>query len=174
VAELVSFAEHEIRLYCSMLGLDPSTFLRVNTSVTAEARLFSAQDRQAQRSKIETVLQKLEADVLRMVCELLALQAPDGLALATATVSTSWYSASPSPNRQSDAQAATSEVALGITSPADPVMAREGCSREDALAMVKRNLKESRELGLIPPERQPATQDKTEDDQQGNADEVQA
>ena len=147
VAELVSFAEHQIRLYTAMLGLDPSAFMRVNTAVTASARLFGAQDRQVIRDRIRPVLAQMETDLLRLVVAVLSLRqplpVPDDLG-----VTVQWMTTDPSPDRQSDAQALLAEVGLGVASPADVVAARDGVGHAEALATVKRNLDEARSLGL--------------------------
>jgi hypothetical protein len=147
VAELVSFAEHQIRLYCAMLGLDPSAFLRVNTAVTVSARLFAAQDRQALRDRILPTLAELEQSMLERIIAVLALRDPMPIA-ADLTVEVTYQPADPSPDRQADAQALQAEVALGISSPVDVVAARDGVGRSEALRTVKRNLQEGKDLGL--------------------------
>lgn len=150
VAELVSFAEHKIRLYCAMLGLDPAAFLRVNTAVTAAARLFSAQDRAVVRNKILPVLARFETDVLHCVREVLELREPMRFPRDLG-VTASYQMAEPEPDPQSAAQALTAEIAVGVSSPADPVMRRDGVSRTEALKTAARNLAESRALGLVAP-----------------------
>lgn len=150
VTELVTFAEHKIRMYCTMLGLDASNFLRVNTAVTTSARLYSAQDRQAQRDKIIPCLDELEAGLLRDIVDVLNLNAvlrlPRNLG-----VEVTRNAVDPSPDRQSDAQALDAEVKLGISSPVDVVAARDNIGRTEALRKVQTNLDEARALGLIAP-----------------------
>jgi hypothetical protein len=151
VAELVSFAEHQIRLYCSMLGLDPSNFMRSNTATTASARLFGAQDRAALRARLEPTLLQFERDLVLLVAETLSLREsmpfPRGL-----SVDVAWAVAEPSPDPQSEAQALALEIVNGTNSAADVVAKREGISRAAALAVVKRNLDEARELsGTVAP-----------------------
>jgi len=148
VSELVAFSEHKIRLYCAMLGLDPAAFLRVNTAVTAAARLFSAQDRAGVRNQILPVLAKFETDVLACVRECLELREPMRFPRDLA-VTTAYQMAEPEPDPQSAAQALTAEIAVGVSSPVDPVMRRDGVSRTKALATVQQNLAESRALGLV-------------------------
>lgn len=158
VAELVSFAEHQIRLYCAMLGLDPSAFLRVNTAVTASARMFAAQDRQVLRDRIKPVLVQYEQDLLTLIAQVLALREPMPLP-ADLSVDVQWMTVDPSPDRQADAQALTAEVALGISSPVDVVAQRDGVGHTEALRTVTRNLEEARSLGLIadPAQTEPGT-----------------
>lgn len=148
VSELVSFAEHKIRLYCAMLGLDPSAFLRVNTAVTAAARLFSAQDRAVVRNKILPVLAQFETDVLQLVKQTLELREPMRFPREIG-VSVAYQMADPEPDPQSASQALTAEIAVGVSSPADPIMRRDGVSRTAALATAASNLAESRALGLV-------------------------
>ena len=149
VSELVAFAEHQIRLYCAMLGLDPSAFLRVNTAVTASARLFSSQDRKALRDKILPTLADLESQIVSLVTRVVALRGPGfGQGL---TVSVEYQQAEPSPDPQSEAQALTSEAALGLTSPVREVAKREGVGLTEARYIVQQNLADSRALGVIPP-----------------------
>ena len=150
VAELVSFAEHKIRLYCAMLGLDPSAFLRVNTAVTASARLFAAQDRQAIRERVQPVLRQFEDDLARMIVDVLSLREPMPLP-ASIGVDVTWSMPEPSADPQSDAQATTTGIANGTDNPIDVVANRLGISRTAASARVRRNLSEARALGLLPP-----------------------
>jgi len=149
VAELVSFAEHQIRLYCAMLGLDPSSFLRVNTAVTAAARLFAAQDRQAMRDRILPLLTQLERDLLALITTVLSLREPMPFP-SDLSLDVTWSPYTASPDPQAAAQALQAEVALGVSSPVDAVMARDGVGRAAALYTVKTNLDEARALGLIP------------------------
>ena len=64
-------------------------------------------------------------------------------------VTTAYQMAEPEPDPQSAAQALTAEIAVGVSSPVDPVMRRDGVSRTKALATVQQNLAESRALGLV-------------------------
>lgn len=157
VSELVAFAEHQIRLYCAMLGLDPSAFLRVNTAVTAAARLFSSQDRKANRDKLLPVLADLETQLLWLVPRVVALRGPAfpvGL-----TVGVEYQQNDPSPDPQSAAQALTAEAAIGLTSPVREVAARDGIGLTEARRVVEQNLADSRALGIIPQGTQTATVD---------------
>jgi len=148
VGELVSFAEHQIRLYCSMLGLDPGVFLRSNTGASSEARLFASQDRKALRDRIQPCLLQMEKDLLALIAAVLSLREPMPIP-SDLSVSVTWFDDSPSANRQSDAQALQAEVALGIASPADVVAARDGVDRATAARTVEKNLKDNRALGLV-------------------------
>ena len=57
-----------------------------------------------------------------------------------------------------DAQALQMEIAQGITSPVDYVADRDGITRQSALDKIKRNLQESRDLGILEaPHVDPAT-----------------
>lgn len=154
VSELVSLSEHQIRLYCAMLNLDPSVFLRVNTAVTAAARLFSSQDRAATRNKILPVLAQLEADLAQWIVRVLALREPMAFP-DSVTVGVTYQMADPAPDPQSAAQALKAGIEVGIDSPIDAVMARDGIGQTQAQKVVEGNLASSRALGLIPP--MPAT-----------------
>jgi hypothetical protein len=150
VAELVSFAEHQIRLYCSMLGLDPAAFLRVNTAVTAAARLFSMQDRRGQRSKIEPVLGRLERDALELVVELQVLRG-EMVKPAKTTVSATWHTVFPSPNQQTEAQAQQARIDLDLESRSEIVARERGVSPKRAREIVEANARERKEFAKPPP-----------------------
>ncbi len=149
VSELVAFAEHQIKLYCSMLGLDPANFISVNTSVTAAARLFAAQDRAAQRDKIIPVLEAMERELLRLIVQVLRvgqpLPVPQDLGVVVQYLP---FEASPDPLNA--ASALETEIRLGVSSAVDAVVARDGVGRTEAMRVVQRNLAEGRALGLVP------------------------
>ena len=148
VSELVAYQEHQVRLYTSLLGLDPSAFLRQGgVAVTAEARLFTAQDRKALRDRIIPTLLRLEQARLRMLVQVLALREPMSIPVDT-IVDVTYFDDTPTAGRQSEAQALAIEIPLGVSSPVDVVMARDGVSRSVALAQVKRTLAELKDLGL--------------------------
>lgn len=149
VSELVAYAEHQVRLYTSLLGLDPSAFLRQGgVAVTAEARLFTAQDRKSLRDRIIPTLIRLERSRLKMLVAVLALREPMAIP-SDVSVDVTYYDDTPTAGRQSEAQALAIEIPLGVSSPVDVVMARDGVSRAVALETVKRTLAELRELGLL-------------------------
>lgn len=148
VTELVNFAEHQVRMYCAMLGLDPSTFIRVNTSVTAAARLFSAQDRAAQRDKILPVLDQLETDVMAMIVAVMQLGQPFPVP-ADLSVESAYQFYEPSADPLRDAQALALNIKMGMTSSADALAKEKGISRPAALAQVEQNIGESRDLGVL-------------------------
>jgi hypothetical protein len=149
VAELVSFAEHKIRLYCAMLGLDPSAFLRVNTAVTASARLFAAQDRKALRDRLQPALRRMETELARLVAEVLGqrelMPMPVGL-----TVDVTWSDPDPSGDPRTDAEASRARIELGLTSRTELVARERGIGPSAAALVVARNVAEDR--ALQPPE----------------------
>ena len=156
VEQLVGNVEHKIRLYCSMLGMDPSSFIRTNTAVTASARLFSAQDRQRHRSKIEPVLVRMESDLARTVAKVssyVELQQLDSVE----RVAVRWAVLEPSADPASAAQAQAARYAAGTDSPSATVAREQGVSHAEALRRVRQNLKESRALGVIEPADEAAT-----------------
>ena len=148
VTELVNFAEHQVRTYCAMLGLDPSTFIRVNTSVTASARLFSMQDRTAQRDKILPKLALLESGLLWMIVRVLQLGQPFPVP-ADLAVAVTYNYFEPDPDPLRTAQARAMNIKMGLTSSADELAADAGISRPAALARVTQNIGESRDLGIL-------------------------
>lgn len=148
VSELVQMAEHQIRLYCSMLGLDPSSFMRVNTAVTASARLFAAQDRQSQRDKVLPVLAEMEDALLREIVRALTLvqplPVPDDLA-----VSVTYHVVEQVADPLNAAQALKTGIELGIDNPVDAVKQRDGVGDTEALRTVESNLQLARKLGIL-------------------------
>ena len=150
LTELSSWVEGRIKLYCALLGIDPSAFLKVNTSVTASARLFSWQVRQEQIDRLKPLIEQFESDLANLVAGVLnlsgALQVPTDLVVAM-----SWQEKMPSFDPQAEASALKAETELGITSPVEHVSIRDGISMEAARAKVANNLADSRDLGVVAP-----------------------
>jgi len=155
VAELVSFAEHKIRLYCAMLGLDPSSFLRVNTAVTASARLFAAQDRKALSDRLQPSLRRMETEIARLVAEVLGqrelMPMPAGL-----SVDVQWHKPEPPADPRADAEANRARIALGLDSRSAIVARERGIGPSAAAALVVRNVAEDRALAPQDPNGQQA------------------
>ena len=176
VTELVNYAEHKIRLYCSLLGMDPSSFIRTNTAVTASARLFAEQDRARHRSKLEPVLQAGESDLARLIAAVLQLREP--LRFPTEFgASCRWAVYAPSADPAQAANARSANYANGVSSPVRDVAREHGISERRARAMVDRNLAASRELGIIPaePQAEPqAVEGESQGDQPAPTDDSQA
>ncbi len=148
VAELVSFAEHKIRLYCSQLGMDPSSFIRTNTAVTASARLFGAQDRSRLRGKIKPELQRAETQLAKLIAAV--LDAREAVQIGQAvSVSIRYAELIPTADPNSAASARAQTYEAGTASPAGDLAREKGISYAAALAQVERNLAESRNLGVI-------------------------
>jgi len=158
VSELVSFAEHKIRLYCAMLGLDPSAFLRVNTSVTASARMFAHQDRQGLREKIYPCLADMENSLAKWVTAVLAIREPMAIPADLGAVVT-FMVPQPSADPRAEAEASRTRLALGLASPAELLAKERGISITEATKIVKKNLEDAHALGLIatPPPTQGGT-----------------
>lgn len=174
VEQLVGHVEHKIRLFCSMLGMDPSSFIRTNTAVTASARLFSAQDRARHRSKIEPPLVRFESDLAVLVARVISYT---GLVQVTSVrrVALRWAVLEPSADPAAAATAQAARYAAGTDSPSETVAREKGVSMVEARRRVKRNLAESRELGIIADDKPvPAdtsdTGDKPKAEQEGGGD----
>lgn len=148
LAELSNWIEGRIKLYCALLGIDPSAFLRINTAVTASARLFSWQVRKEQIDRLKPLLERFETELARLIAAVLnqtgAVQIP-----ADVQVSMRWQDSMPSFDPQSEAVALESETRLGLTSPVERLAQRSGLSRSEAMSRVKQNLADSRELGVM-------------------------
>jgi len=157
VAELVSFAEHKIRLYCAMLGLDPSAFLRVNTAVTASARLFAAQDRAVLRARVQPALRQMETEIARLVAEVLGVRELMPLP-STLSVDVRWTEPDSSADPRNDTEAARARIALGLDSRTEVVARERGIGQTAAAAIVARNMAEDR--ALADTEAAPATPQK--------------
>ena len=148
VAELVSYAEHKIRLYCSLLGMDPSSFIRTNTAVTASARLFAAQDRAMHRNKLEPVLLRGETELAQLIAQVLAVrELVDFPRVFSARVR--WAVMEPTADPAQAANARTANYEAGTSSPSRDVAREQGISLARARAVVDANLAESRELGIV-------------------------
>lgn len=145
LAELSNWIEGRIKLYCALLGIDPSAFLRINTAVTASARLFSWQVRQEQIGRLRPLLERFETDLARLVAQVLnltgAVQIPPDV-----SVSMRWQEAMPSFDPQAESVAMESEVRLGLTSAVERLAQRAGLSRSEAMRRVKQNLADTADL----------------------------
>lgn len=150
VSELASFAEHRIRLYCSLLGLDPTDFLRVNTSTTAAARRIQAQERAVLRSRILPVLAKGENDLARLVAEILNQSEPLQIPVQDLQVSVTYTEPVMSFDPVQEVTALEKRIQMGLSSPADLLAAEEGISRTEAQRRIERNLAEVRALAPAP------------------------
>ena len=154
LTELSGWVEGRIKLYCALLGIDPSAFLRVNTSVTASARLFSWQIRKEQIDRLKPLIEQFETDVARLVT--VVLNQSGAVAIpADVQVAMTWQESMPSFDPQAEAVALKSETELGITSPVAHVAQRDGISLALARAKVEANLQASRELGVVAPKIEP-------------------
>lgn len=149
VTELSGYIEGRIKLYCAMLGIDPSAFLRVNTAVTVSARMFADASRREMRDRVRPVLLDLEVQVARLCAWVVSTTGAVPMPWRDLTVAVRWQDWTPSVDVVADATAMTANAALGLDSPVDRVAMRDGLSRAAALAKVKATIAENRELGVI-------------------------
>lgn len=160
VTELTGWIEGRIKLYCAMLGIDPSAFLRVNTAVTVSARLFADATRRELRDRIRPVLERFERDLARLVAQVANLSGVVALPVEQLQVTIRWQDWSASIDPVADAQGLQQGVALGMRSVVDELAQRDGLSTSAALAKIEANLNESARLGLVTTTiKQPSTQD---------------
>jgi len=75
ISQIVTWQESRIRLFANMLGISADAFLRVNTALTASARLFADQDRKAIRDKVRPKMVAFEQQALRAVADVVNLSA---------------------------------------------------------------------------------------------------
>lgn len=149
VTELTGWIEGRIKLYCAMLGIDPSAFLRVNTAVTVSARLFADATRRELRDRIRPVLERFERDLARLVAQVANLSGVVTLPVDQLQVTIRWQDWSASIDPVAEAQGLQQGVQLGMRSVVDELAQRDGLSTSAALAKVQANLAESRALGLV-------------------------
>lgn len=149
VTELTGWIEARIKLYCAMLGIDPSAFLRVNTAVTVSARLFADATRRELRDRIRPVLERFERDLARLTAQVLNLNGLVTIPVDTLQVELRWQDWAASVDPVGEAQALQQGVTLGLRSIVDEVAQRDGLSTTAALAKVQANLAESRLLGIV-------------------------
>jgi len=150
VTELTGYLEARIKLYCAMLGIDPSAFLRVNTAVTVSARLFADATRRELRDRIRPVLERFERELARLTAQVLNLSGLVAIPVDTLQVQLRWQDWTAAVDPVGEAQALQQGVALGLRSIVDEVAQRDGLSTTAALAKVQANLAESRLLGIVP------------------------
>lgn len=149
VTELAAYIDGRIKLYCAMLGIDPSAFLRVNTAVTVSARMFADAARREMRDRVRPVLVRFERDIARLVGWVVGETGAVSIPWRMLEVDVRYQDWAPSPDPVGETTAITARVGLGLQSIVEEVAMREGVSTTSALAIVQRRLKESRELGLI-------------------------
>ena len=146
VTELSNAIDNQIRLYCAMLGLDPSPFLKSNTATTASARLFAAQDRQALQDRIKPTLLKAETEVARLWAEWMTMTGLVPMPFKTLRVEVTYTETAIVADPLHDAQALQLRIELGLTSTAEVVAAERGISVSDAQRIVDKNRKD-RQVG---------------------------
>ena len=149
VTELTTWIEGRIKLYCAMLGIDPSAFLRVNTAVTVSARLFAHATRSEMRDRIRPVLERFERALARQVAAVLNLSGIVAIPVDTLTVELRWQEFSAGIDPVADTAALKASIELGLRSVVDEVAQRDGLSSNAARAKVTANLQEARDLGLV-------------------------
>jgi hypothetical protein len=148
LSQITSWNESRLRLLCSMFDLQPDAFLKVATAVTASARAADANDREQAKAKLIPVFAAAEEELAQLVAAVLNLTEP--LQIPADTVVDVRYQTYEVPaDPLHDAQALQMEIAQGITSPVDYVADRDGITRQSALDKIKRNLAESRSLGIL-------------------------
>lgn len=142
VTELSNSVDNQIRLYCAMLGLDPSPFLKSNTATTASARLFAAQDRQALQDRIKPTLQRAELQIARLWAEWLTYTSASRLPYERLQVDVTYTETAIVADPLHDAQALQLRIQLGLTSAAEVVAQERGISVTEARRIVARHRKE--------------------------------
>jgi len=156
LSQITSWNESRLRLLCSMFDLQPDAFLKVATAVTASARAADANDREQAKERFKPIFTEAETELAQLVAAVLNLTEP--LQIPDDTVVDVRYQTFEIPaDPLHDAQALQMELAQGIISAVDVVADRDGITRQSALDKIKRNLQESRDLGILPPEPTPAT-----------------
>lgn len=149
VSELASYIEGRIKLYCAMLGIDPSAFLRVNTAVTVSARMFADATRREMRDRVRPTLMRFERDIARLVGWVVNGTGAVSIPWRPLDVDIRWQDWAPSPDPVADTTAMRARMELGTDSPVDYVAQRDGISRTAALTKVQETLAEVRMLGLV-------------------------
>tara|TARA_Y100000593_G_scaffold17120_1_gene34253 strand:- start:643 stop:2037 length:1395 start_codon:yes stop_codon:yes gene_type:complete len=155
LAQITGWTESRLRLMCSMFDLAPDAFLKVNTAVTASARAADARDRKEGIDRVKPILVQAEQELASLIADVLnmsgAVQIPsDGL-----TVDINYSTYDPPVDPLHDAQAMMLQAQMGLVSPVQVVMDRDGLTRQQAIDKIKLNLSELRELGLA---QQPGTE----------------
>jgi hypothetical protein len=140
VAELANAIDNQIRLYCSMLGLDPSPFLKSNTATTASARLFAAQDRQELQDRIKPALLRAEIQTARLFAEWQTLSGVSVVPYRTLLVEVAYTDPVIVADPLHDAQALELRIRLGLSSAAEVVAQERGISLSEARRIVDKNL----------------------------------
>ena len=146
ISQIVTWQESRIRLFANMLGISADAFLRVNTALTASARLFADQDRKAIRDKVRPKMVAFEQQALRAVADVVNLSAAGQVDTSRLSVDIRWSDNVPSVDPLHDAQATKMRIEQGLTSTPEIVAEDKGISRDAAMAVVQTNLAETAAL----------------------------
>ena len=167
ISQIVTWQESRIRLFASMLGISADAFLRVNTALTASARLFADQDRWKVRDKLRPAMARFESEAVRAIADVVGLTSASSIDSARLAVDLRWNDDVPSVDPLHDAQARQMDIDQGLTTAAEIVAEARGLSRADALAMVVANLAETAALLPAAPSVPVPIVDIVEDDDEG-------
>lgn len=148
IAQIVGHMESSMRLWCSLLGLSPDAFLRVNTSLTASSRLFSDRDREEVRQRIKPRLATCEQQLAMNIADVSNVSGLLAIDATAVSVSVSWVSPEAAVDPLHDAQADTANVALGATRRSEVIARRRGISQADAEAVLDANIAEATRIGI--------------------------
>jgi len=148
ISQIVTWQESRIRLFASLLGISADAFLRVNTALTASARLFADQDRKKIRDKVRPKMAQFERAAARAVADVVNLTAAAPVNADAVSVVLRWADNVPSVDPLHDAQATNTRIEQGLTTAAEIIAEDKGITREAALELVRRNLAETRSLAL--------------------------
>lgn len=155
IAQIVGHMESSMRLWCSLLGLSPDAFLRVNTSLTASSRLFSDRDREDVRSRIKPRLASCEQELAMNIADVSNLSGLLAIEATAVTVSVSWMSPEAAVDPLHDAQADAAGVDLGVYARSEIIARRRGIAQADAVKILDANIAEAKRIG-IPLQQDPA------------------
>ena len=143
ISQIVTWQESRIRLFASMLGISADAFLRVNTALTASARLFADQDRKKIRDKIRPKMAAFELAAARAAADVVNLFAAAPIDADRIGLDLRWSDAVPSVDPLHDAQATAMRIDQGLTTAAEIIAEDKGITRAEALAMVRDNMSET-------------------------------
>lgn len=143
IAQMTNYQESRLRQMCSMLDLAPDAFMKVNTSVTGDARDADSDERDDAKQRYAGIFLAAEQELVELIGDCLNLQGAVKIPKGT-TVELQYTD--PDFGSGKDAQG---EVELGLTCPQEILATRKGMTLKAATDKVQANLDATRKAGVV-------------------------
>ena len=143
IAQITSWQESRLRLFCSLKGLSADAFLRTNTAVTASARRVSEHDRKVIRDRIRPALLRAEQTLAELIASILNVYEIVPIDPNLVDVQVTFQDPPAIVDPLHDAQATEARARIGVESPVDVIMAEQGIGFAEARKVWERNMQDA-------------------------------